>query len=68
MTYRTPCRARGHFAFCYDHVTYKAPSHAGGHLVIFYHERTPSCYFQGLPGAGSLNLTLAGLHVDIFET
>ena len=24
--------------------------------------------FQGLPGAGSLTLILAGLHVDIFET
>ena len=59
------------------------PCHACGHLVIYREcqgfERvfftlrrflpyTPSCQFQGLPGAGSLTLKLAGFQLDIFET
>ena len=66
--------------FYYHHVTYRRPCHASGHLVIYCEcygfERafftlkrfllyTPSCWFQGLPGAGSLTLKLAGLHADL---
>ena len=83
VTYETPCHAIDHFVFYYHHVTYRTPCHASGHLMIYREcygfERafftlrsflpyTPSCQFQGLPGAGSVTLNLAGFHADIFET
>ena len=80
MTYGTPCHAIGHFDCYYHHVTHWTPCHASGHLVIYrvcygferafftlrhFLPYTLSCLFQGLPGAGSLSLRLAGLHADL---
>ena len=66
--------------FYYHHVTYRTTCHTSGHLVIyrecygferafftlrFFLPCTPSCYFQGLSGAGSLTLKLPGFHADL---
>ena len=67
------------FFWCHR-VTYRTPCHASGHLVIYREccrfERafltlrcfvpyTPSCWFQGFPGAGSSTSKLAGLYADL---
>ena len=80
MTYGTPCHAISHFVFYYNHVTYRTSCHAIGHLVIYrefyrfervfftlrrFLPNTPSSWFQGLPGVGSLTLKLAGLYADL---
>ena len=80
MTYGTPCHTIGHFVFWYHHVTYRTPCYTSGHLVIYREcygfERafftlrpflpcTPSCCFQGFPGASSLISRLAGLQADL---
>ena len=66
--------------FYYHHVIYRTTCHTSGHLVIYGEcygfERafftlkcflpcTPSCYFQGVSGAGSLTLKLPGFHADL---
>ena len=76
----TPCHAIGHFVFWCHYLTYRMPCHASGHLVIYREwyrfERafltlrrflpcTPSCCFQGFPGASSSTSKLAGLHADL---
>ena len=55
MTYRMPCHARGHSFFHHRHVTYGMPCRASGHLG----------HLEGLSGAGSSTLMLAGFHADL---
>ena len=83
MTYETPHHTRGHFVFYYHHVTYRTQCHVSGQQVIFTvsgMDLRERFYSQAiftlhsfllvlrLAGAVSLTLTLAGLHVDIFES
>ena len=84
MTYRTPCRAIGHFDFllspCYLQDTMPCQwsssdftaSATDFERAFFTLRRflpcTPSCWFQGVPWDGSLTLKLVGFHIDIFET